>query len=258
MSNSINFNADGRYEVYEHFAETGEAMTVDTPFGEVEVPGLGERHRDYMSTIQETLIDLQSDHKEAIAALEKQIAECDDPVVEQQLKGQLGEMREAWTMIVNRPPGCHRELGEFQSMWQDRIHDMRGAITNAYATAQGVAGQGIEQAPPTMVRAPIATEARLSEDVRLQSTGLTAPGESSDGEYTDISDFDVEGMVNLMSTDPQAAMAELKNLNPEDRGIALQMINTRLQQMNQMFSMMSNIMKSLHDTAKAAINNMRV
>lgn len=90
------------------------------------------------------------------------------------------------------------------------------------------------------------------------SGGTSGSSGASDGQFTDLSDFDVNGMVNMMSTDPQAAMAALKSLAPEDRNVALQMMNTKLQEMNQMFSMMSNMMKSLHDTAKAAINNMRV
>jgi hypothetical protein len=83
-------------------------------------------------------------------------------------------------------------------------------------------------------------------------------GSGSAGGGMSIADMDIDDMVTKMSNDPQAAMEELQKLPPKERGMALQAINTQLQQINQMFSMMSNMMKSLHDTAKAAINNMRV
>lgn len=68
----------------------------------------------------------------------------------------------------------------------------------------------------------------------------------------------VDEMTAMMDSDPNALMAHLDTLGAEDRQMAMQMMMKSLQDMNQMFSMMSNMMKSQHDTAKAAINNMRV
>lgn len=125
-----------------------------------------------------------------------------------------------------------------------------------------------DRLPPAQVSGPPASQGASGASGTGGASGADgasgAGGTSSSSDavdsndYLDIADLDVDNMVKLMSTDPAAAMATLKGLDPEQRGIALQTINAKLQEMNQMFSMMSNMSKSLHDTAKAAINNMRV
>lgn len=68
----------------------------------------------------------------------------------------------------------------------------------------------------------------------------------------------VDQMMEMMNSDPQALMSHLSGMDAEDKNMAMQMIQQRLQEINRMFSMMSNMQKAAHDTAKAAINNMRV
>jgi Mg2+ and Co2+ transporter CorA len=65
-------------------------------------------------------------------------------------------------------------------------------------------------------------------------------------------------LVNLMDKDPQAFYGELRNLSPNDRSMVMQQVQLHLQQMNQLFSMMSQMSQSLHDTTKAVISNLRV
>lgn len=65
-------------------------------------------------------------------------------------------------------------------------------------------------------------------------------------------------LMDLMRTDPDKFMAEMEKLGPEKSGSMMMLINQKLQESNQMFSMMSNMSKAEHDTAKAIISNMRV
>lgn len=68
----------------------------------------------------------------------------------------------------------------------------------------------------------------------------------------------VDQMLNGLNDDPQEVMNHIQGLDVEDKQMAMQMLQQRLQQINQMFSMLTNLAKTRHDTAKAAINNMRV
>jgi len=88
------------------------------------------------------------------------------------------------------------------------------------------------------------------------SGGATSAAGS--GGATSAADHDFDAMVNLMSTDPQAVMEQLQSMPIEERGAYMQMLQTQLQQLNQLFSAMSNFSKSEHDTSKAMINNLRV
>lgn len=119
--------------------------------------------------------------------------------------------------------------------------------------AQGI-GQDtdkrLEAAMGTLVAGPEATSGGASGASGAGSTVGAAGG----GTTTD----DFNRMLDLMSRDPAALMDELSALDPESKNTMLTMLQGRLQEMNRMFSMMSNMQKSLHDTQKAMINNMRV
>lgn len=67
-----------------------------------------------------------------------------------------------------------------------------------------------------------------------------------------------EELADMASKDPKQFYENLRGLSPEDRQSTMMMMNQYLQDMNQMFSMMSNLSKAQHDTAKALIGNMRV
>lgn len=63
---------------------------------------------------------------------------------------------------------------------------------------------------------------------------------------------------NMMINNPSKFSAEYEKLSEGDKMAMNTKLQSHLQAMNQLFSMMSNIMKSEHDTRKAVINNMRV
>lgn len=245
MGNSIDFQGDANYNNYEKYVESDGELN---PVGDIRVMGTVSGHQrqvDFMDGINDTLVDLQSDYESAVSELNAKIADCDDPVTKQRLKGSLDQLNDAWTMISQRPPGMHREMGEFREMWNSRIENMRNSIVDASVELRPDDEAEVSGTAATPISEPPSTE------------GMGAESGDSDSSM-DLTDIDVDNMVNLMTTDPQAAMAELKKLPAEDRSIAMQMITQNLQNMNQMFSMMSNVTKTLHDTSKAIINNMRV
>lgn len=70
--------------------------------------------------------------------------------------------------------------------------------------------------------------------------------------------FNGKELEALKRTDPEAFAARLQSMSPQDRNAAMMELQTHLQEINQMFSMMSNFAKVEHDTMKAIIGNMRV
>lgn len=96
-----------------------------------------------------------------------------------------------------------------------------------------------------------------SESAEADSASETG-GSEGGGEGLEGLDRSAEEMVNLMSNDPDAFMEEMSSLDPEDRMLAMNTIQQQLQEMNQMFQMMSQFSQAIHDTQKSVIQNMRV
>ncbi|RDV38710.1 hypothetical protein DV096_07845 [Bradymonadaceae bacterium TMQ3] len=95
-----------------------------------------------------------------------------------------------------------------------------------------------------------------------QGSGATdSPGASSEtkeGGKT-AADFEVAEMVNLLSSDPDAFMQELSAIvDPQERAALMTLVQSKLQQINQLFSMVSQFSQAMHDTSKAIISNLRV
>ncbi|QDG54279.1 hypothetical protein FIV42_27100 [Persicimonas caeni] len=143
----------------------------------------------------------------------------------------------------------HAALGRAEAMM---------ARVDSELNASAPSSQSVSQ--PRRGRRP-ATTARGSS--KADSAGSTNQAGSSSGSSglgaMEFNGKSVDQMINLMNNDPKALMDHLGSIkDPEEKQMAMKMIMQRLQEINQMFSMMSNMMKSMHDTAKAAINNMRV
>ncbi len=75
---------------------------------------------------------------------------------------------------------------------------------------------------------------------------------------TEVDGRSVEEMTNMMSNDPDAFMAEMQDMDSDDRNDMMILIQQQLQEMNQMFQMMTQFQQVMHDTQTAAIQNMRV
>lgn len=63
---------------------------------------------------------------------------------------------------------------------------------------------------------------------------------------------------NAFASDPDGTWKTIASLPPQDRNQVMQGLQMAIQQDNQLQSMLSNFMKSMHDTAKATISNLRV
>lgn len=110
--------------------------------------------------------------------------------------------------------------------------------------------------PPRSEIAVTREDLDTSATDRADAAAGAGGGGAADG--TSFDDANIDRMVELASTNPQALMDELKGMKLEDRTMIMNMVQQQLQEINQMFSMMSNMQKSIHDTQKAMINNFRV
>ena len=104
------------------------------------------------------------------------------------------------------------------------------------------------------------TDSPSSTDRTDSSSGASEPSASSGstGGSGEIDPTNPGQMMELFAQDQDAFYDALMELDAEDRMQMLSAAQTELQQMNQLFSMMSQFSQAMHDTAKAAINNMRV
>lgn len=91
-----------------------------------------------------------------------------------------------------------------------------------------------------------------------KTDGAGDAGKTEEKKPADPIVFNGKELEHLKRTDPEAFAERLNNMSPEDRNAAMMELQTHLQQVNQMFSMMSNFAKVEHDTMKAIIGNMRV
>ncbi len=169
--------------------------------------------------------------------------------------GVLDGISDAVTLAAGfaNPPAGLAELAKKYAPMIDRLLGRQGA-NGAERAAETHGTSGTDKSSGTHKADKADKADKSSKSAKSKST---EGSKKSDGKKS-MTDVNVTDLMNLMSTDPQAAMEELKSVKPEERAALLQEANTQLQQTNELFSMMSNMMKSQHDTLKAVINNMRV
>lgn len=86
----------------------------------------------------------------------------------------------------------------------------------------------------------------------------SSEGSSGSGSSEGVSDVKVGDMMALLDNDPDAFRAALSEMGTEERSEMMVLVQQQLQQINQMFTMMSQFSQAMHDTSKAVINNLRV
>lgn len=228
----------------------------------------GEMCGDYYTKkLSPQLEEMEQQVNAKLDQLDQQIATADDPAELQELEQLRDQIAGEWDELM-ADPHQYIDTGDkignftaFKGRWDDSLKDIQSMLNDANS-AIGAGADGID-ATHTAPQGEVAGPATIESSGEAGEAGAAAGAESAgsagsaDG-ATSFEDIDIDDMVNKMSTDPQAVMEELKSLPREDRGMVMQMINQQLQELNQMFSMMSNIQKSMHDTSKAIINNMRV
>lgn len=114
------------------------------------------------------------------------------------------------------------------------------------------------------------TDAKPTEvsDMEGGKAGAAKGAESSGMKGSDGSDLSADQanimqmppaeLHNAFAADPDGVWKTIASLPPQDRNQVMQGLQMAIQQDNQLQSMLSNFMKSLHDTAKAQISNLRV
>lgn len=69
---------------------------------------------------------------------------------------------------------------------------------------------------------------------------------------------DPEQLVSDFETNPKEFFADLGHLDSNDRQSIIMTLQTKIQSDNQLYSTLTNFIKAMHDTEKAAISNLRV
>lgn len=85
-----------------------------------------------------------------------------------------------------------------------------------------------------------------------------ADGQELSPEQANLIQMDPATLHNTFASDPEGTWKSIASLPPQDRNMVMQALQMAIQQDNQLQSMLSNFMKSIHDTAKAQISNLRV
>lgn len=95
---------------------------------------------------------------------------------------------------------------------------------------------------------------------------IMADGDKSVSEMTDDEKgawvaerlSDPEQLVSDFETNPKEFFADLGHLDSNDRQSIIMTLQTKIQSDNQLYSTLTNFIKAMHDTEKAAISNLRV
>ena len=236
------------------------------------------------------LDDLKDAFADRIADLRAQIDGSDNPAEQMELSdeimrlekliGDLGsDLQTVASDLIESGPFTMIDLQDNPELVfeaaadgvRDLISEYRAEISNSYAN---FGTEAIEDGRPIvggglMIDDNVAAKLGKGVDGVDESDGVDgADGvDGTDGAVdeggADLSEANVDGasaqeLVNMLSTDPDAFMEEMQNLPPEDRGATMMMVQQQLQQINQMFSMMSQFSQAIHDTQKAVIQNLRV
>lgn len=137
--------------------------------------------------------------------------------------------------------------------------------TTASSTAASAAPDGAASSSSAASAQKSAETATTSETTEASETSAasgaeqTSSSEGVSGSKDGDGSIDPREMLELFNEDPQAFYDSLQDIkNPEERMMHMNMVQTELQRINQMFSMMSQFSQAIHDTHKAVINNLRV
>jgi hypothetical protein len=210
----------------------------------------GARHKNYYSRISPEIQQQIDDANAMRQNLKDEIANCDDPQRKRALTEALRDIESALSEILFQPPGGGNSFDRFKEVWTNLRTNLGDALLKAQEAKAGqkmeAVSAGVE---PPKTTGPVDGSSASGESGKTSGSGSSA--EVFGGKS-------VEEMSEMMRQNPEALMEHLSEMPQEEKGFALQAITQRLQEIDRMFSMMSNMMKAAHDTAKAAINNMRV
>lgn len=214
---------------------------------------------------------VQSSFTERMTDLNQQIADSDDPMekmaLEQEVRSLERELGDIHSMIESLPSGMALKVGgdEMSAALEEAIEGLHDQITTSYAQfgtaddpGQFVMDQGqLDKLDGLRLNETITGPGGESSSV--DSEGQQVDGDAApESQSVEEASRDMDELVNMLATDPDAFMEELSDLEPEERNAMMMTVQTQLQQMNQLFQMTSQFSQAMHDTQSAIIQNMRV
>jgi len=112
---------------------------------------------------------------------------------------------------------------------------------------------------PAVTTSNSAVEEMKGSGSAAGSTGIKgSDGSDLSADQARLMEMPPAQLHNAFASDPDGVWKTIVSLPPQDRNQVMQGLQMAIQQDNQLQSMLSNFMKSLHDTAKAQISNLRV
>lgn len=247
------------------------------------------QHREYAGptlieglndTDRSALADAKDLYVTRAVDLERQIEQTDDPQLEQKLTEELGRLQEAYDDFTDKLEELQSVGGVGSSAASTMISEFEQRVSESFQEfgTAGVSPDVEEQKPgweaagerlaaetpvddvddlPLTLDLEIDDVAETSETETGAETSSTDGSSESTGGVGDL-DHSIEDLVNLMSNDPDAFYDEIGDLDPEQQNLVMTQVQQQLQEINQMFQMISQFQQVMHDTQSAVIQNMRV
>ena len=241
--------------------------------------------RYYRNHCHERMLEMKSRKEKLMKDIDKQIEQLESGDVTpaerkmvQQLNHAKQNIRETWGELMSDPPDMNQKQGKFKEKMEKKMDSITKALDEAgMAVARaGTSGGGTQKSGgPSKAANRAAQRGEVTDHVASTFTppsneiGLDPAGAgeevgtggsmvSGSSDTFGKKNMTIKEMVNAMEDNPKKVMKNLDSLSKEDRKLVQQMMQNHLQKMNQMFSMMSNISKTMHKTASSVISNMCV
>ncbi|MFU8804809.1 MAG: hypothetical protein ACNA8W_13425 [Bradymonadaceae bacterium] len=227
-----------------------------------------------MQVPQEVRANLQSAQgafQERMGDLQQQLKTETDPKRTLQLENEISNLKSSFEDFSNKMSlmGKAERLNSIPLLnaradvdFKAAITEFRSELIESYDRI-GMADVKLEK----LFACPVAADdgagppEKAGDAAGSAGAGASGAGEAGGADKTGDHKFigmTPDQLVNTMEKDQSAFYAELKNMGVEDRQLVMQQVQNHLQQINQMFSMLSQMSQAMHDTAKAVISNLRV
>lgn len=247
-----------------HINHKGDVETnFGKPWNTIDADGFGAKFKEAIKQAVELYEDL-SKLKEAALAEGK-------PNLANEIQKYMDEVMDG----LNHAKGRFENLPNLEAKGFN-MRDEIGPIGTRLDSLVGIIEKKFDRSGlEARVERPVSTEAPSSVEGKgavSEMEGGKAEGASGGGasgvKGADGSDLSAEQarlvqmppaeLHNAFAADPEGTWKTIASLPPQDRNMVMQALQMAIQQDNQLQSMLSNFMKSMHDTAKATISNLRV
>lgn len=164
--------------------------------------------------------------------------------------------------LINMGDQLSQRVGAMASdKVNELLDDFQATLSESYAEmgTATVPGDLDIQNPPICPTGPQAA-GEISDDPNIMEdiNGASAGGGPPDVDAATADGSSVEDMLDLFQNDPDAFQAAMGDMDAEERGAMMMAVQNQLQEINQLFNMMSQFSQVMHDTSSAIIQNLRV